>query len=205
MDMHFITEKVKSHLPQALDAKHTYAVLLPLVYVQGELHILLEVRSGKLHTQPGEISFPGGGIEPGETGPEAALRETCEELNISPDEIELLGELDYLASPFNFIIYAYAGILHAVDPAGLDFNRREVESVFTVPLTFFLENQPEQYEGQMHIELAETFPYELIPHGKDYQWRMGVYPVLFYRYGEYIIWGITARFIRNFVEILQER
>lgn len=204
MDLRTITEKVKNHLPLPLDARHTYAVLLPLVYVQEELHILLEVRSSKLHTQPGEISFPGGGIEPGETGPEAALRETCEELNIAPGQLELLGELDYLASPFNFVIYAYAGILHNVEPDALDYNRREVELVFTVPLRFFLENEPEHYEGQMQIELAENFPFELIPHGKDYQWRMGVYPVLFYRYQGYIIWGITARFIRHFVEILQQ-
>lgn len=204
MDLQQITAQIRNHTPMALDSVHTYAVLLPLVEVGGQLHILYEVRSSKLLTQPGEISFPGGGIEEGETAREAAVRETCEELNIGSEQIEILGELDFLASPFNFIIYAYAGILHDINPADLIFNKREVDEIFTVPLDFFINHEPETYQGQLRIDLTPDFPYELIPNGKDYRWRMGCYPVLFYRYKEYIIWGITARFTKNFIEILNK-
>lgn len=204
MDLQKITAKLGNHTPMALDSAHTYAVLLPLVKVGSELHILYEVRSSKLLTQPGEISFPGGGIEAGETAREAAVRETCEELNLHPEQIEILGELDFLASPFNFIIYAYAGILHNVHPGDIVFNPREVEEIFTVPLQYFLTEEPETYRGNIRIDLTQDFPYDLIPHGEDYQWRMGSYPVLFYNYTEYTIWGITARFTNNFIEILSK-
>lgn len=72
-----------------------FAVLIPLVTLgdDGRDHLLLEVRSMSV-AQPGEICFPGGRMEAGETVLEAALRETCEELGVAPDSVEILGELE---------------------------------------------------------------------------------------------------------------
>ena len=69
-----------------------YAVLIPLVNTDGGDALLMELRSQKVR-QPGEVCFPGGRAEPGETAVEAAVRETCEELGVTPDMIEVLGEL----------------------------------------------------------------------------------------------------------------
>ncbi|WP_288160786.1 NUDIX hydrolase, partial [Streptococcus pneumoniae] len=75
------------------------AVLVPLVQVNGEWHILFEVRSLIMRKQPGDISFPGGKLDGSETAQEAALRETHEELGIPPESVEILGQLSpYIAS-----------------------------------------------------------------------------------------------------------
>ena len=84
------------------------AVLIPLVQVNGEWHILFEVRSFKMRKQPGDISFPGGRIDATDQSPlAAALRETSEELKIDPDMIHVIGQLSpYIASP-SFVIYPF--------------------------------------------------------------------------------------------------
>ena len=69
-----------------------YAILVPLVETDSGDALLLEVRS-QFVRQPGEVCFPGGRAEAGETAAEAAVRETCEELGIEPGAIELLSEL----------------------------------------------------------------------------------------------------------------
>lgn len=69
--------------------------MIPLVNTGGGDALLMELRSQKVR-QPGEVCFPGGRAEPGETTVEAAVRETCEELGVTPDMIEVLGELEPL-------------------------------------------------------------------------------------------------------------
>ena len=91
--------------PTLMDAPARYAVLVPLVEQAGQLHLLYEVRAATLRRQPGEVCFPGGRIEGAETPEQCALRETREELGISPDKIQLLGRLDFIAHRANFIMY----------------------------------------------------------------------------------------------------
>ena len=78
------------HTPSLLGEKRRYAVLCPLVEREDGLHFLYEVRSRTL-SQGGEVCFPGGRMEPGESPEECALRETEEELAIPAREITLLG------------------------------------------------------------------------------------------------------------------
>ena len=85
------------------------AVLVPLVEVAGRTHVLFEVRSKELRRQPGEISFPGGKIDPGEDAREAAVREAHEELQVPLSSIELLGPLDYILSPTGVRLFPYVG------------------------------------------------------------------------------------------------
>ena len=69
-----------------------FAVLIPLVQVNDEWHVLFEVRSLTMRKQPGDISFPGGRIDPTDASPmEAAIRETHEELGVDPTCIQVLG------------------------------------------------------------------------------------------------------------------
>lgn len=202
MKIDFIINKFRDRESNPMGIEKTFSVMLPLVFIDNEWHILFEVRSNKLDTQPGEISLPGGGIEEGETPEEAAIRETSEELNISYDKIEVIGKLDYLSSPFNMIVYGYVGILKDIKIDNIKFNKEEVSEIFTVPVDFFVDNEPQFHHVMLKVTHNDEFPYHLIPNGKNYKWRKAKSPELFYLYKNYVIWGLTARFIKNFVDIL---
>ena len=90
-----IKDKLAHYEPKPLGEKGRYAVLLPLIYdvKTDKYQILYQVRSEHI-SQPGEVSFPGGRVEDGETFQEAAIRETCEELNLIPDQIDIWGEIE---------------------------------------------------------------------------------------------------------------
>ncbi|HEU5139220.1 MAG TPA: CoA pyrophosphatase [Bacillales bacterium] len=176
------------------------AVLVPLLRRNNEWHVLFEVRSHDLKRQPGEICFPGGRVEPqDEDDRETAVRETCEELQIPKERLEILGPLDILVQSQNFFIYPYVGIIEedtTIHP------NEEVEEIFTVPLSWFRENKPELHHLDMKIKPDQDFPFELIPNGKNYNWRGRRMPEYFYIYKEWVIWGLTARILRHFLEFV---
>ena len=178
-----------------------FGVLLPLIYIDNELHVLFEVRSHKLNTQPGEICFPGGGIELNETYLEGALRETHEELDIPRDDIEHIGDLDYIVTPFNLILYPYVGILKNIEFKDIKYSTDEVESIFTIPLQKVLDGKFEKYNYDTVINTEGNFPFDKIPDGKDYNFRSGKYPVYFFYHEDKVVWGMTARILNNFAEI----
>lgn len=203
MNINYVFDVFKNREGKPMGIKQSYSVLLPLVLIDGEWHILFEVRANTLDTQPGEISFPGGAVEEQEAPRDAAIRETHEELNIELDKVRTIGELDYLFSPYNMMIYGYVGMLENIDLDSINFNKQEVAHIFTVPVKFFVDNEPLLYHVSLEVSEDDKFPYHLIPDGKDYKWRSAKNPVFFYLYNEHIIWGLTARFIKNFVDILK--
>lgn len=180
------------------------AVAVTLVPKDGELAVLFEVRSAQLAWQPGEICFPGGRIEETDMSPEqTAVRETCEELGLSPGDLSLLGPLDYMVSPIGVILYPY--VAYIADPAAIRPSADEVAEIFFVPLRFFLENEPLTAEMEVATRPLPGFPTELISADYSRDWRRrAVYPVLFYHYGPYVIWGLTARVLYSFIEICRE-
>lgn len=78
-------------------------MLIPMIEISGTKYLLFEKRSNKLRRQPGEICFPGGKLESGESLQECAVRETVEELQVLPGQIEVLGPGDIYLSPFNLV------------------------------------------------------------------------------------------------------
>ena len=86
-----------------------YAVLVPLVEGEEGLELLFEVRAATLSRQPGEVCFPGGRMERGETPAACALRESWEELAIPPARVELLAELDWVVHQSGFFAPSGAG------------------------------------------------------------------------------------------------
>ena len=178
-----------------------FAVLIPLIRKNGEYHVLFEVRSQKLKSQPGEICFPGGAVERGEGKFAAAIRETVEELKVKLSQIEIIAPMDELITPAGLIIQPFLGILRGYRGT---FSRDEVERVFTVPLRWFAKTQPQIYQTDVLTNPREDFPYERIPGGRDYHWRTGIYEVLFYRYGENMIWGLTAKIMRQTAELYRK-
>lgn len=176
------------------------SVLIPIVKKDNSYYILFEVRSKNLKNQPNEISFPGGKIEPNETPYKAAIRETCEELGTCKDNIEIISSLDLFITPAKYIIHPYLGYIR--DLNCLDINEDEVDHVFIVPIKHFLENPPSIYNNTIKIVPSDDFPYDIIPNKREYKFETGVYPTLFYKYEDYIIWGITARILYNFLGFL---
>lgn len=204
MYIDLIKKKIKNSRIEPLGVKGKYAIFVPIIEIDDRLHLLYEIRAEEMGTQPGEVSFPGGRIEQGETAIEAAVRETEEELGVSSEEIELFGQLDYLIPPFNIALYPFAGYLKISDLDQLNINRAEVKKIFTVPVNYFLENDPETHTIRCRHEINENFPYHLIRDGKDYDWRDFEYPVNFYKYKDYIIWGMTARFTTNLINKIKK-
>lgn len=204
MNIERIIQSVKNRTPEPLKPYTYFSVLLPLIQRGEDFSVLFEVRSDNLVMQPGEICFPGGRKEEGESPEECAIRETCEELCLSPDKIELVGPIDYLNAYSNFTLYPFVGLIKYEDVENLPFNRDEVQETFLVPLDFFIENEPLSFSFTVSPEIPNDFPYELITHKSSYDWRQGKTVLPIYNYGERKIWGLTARILNNFVQLIRE-
>ncbi len=171
--------------------KRENAVLIPLVETDGGVSILFEVRQAGIR-QGGEICFPGGRIEDGETAASAAVRETAEELLVPVESIEVIAPMHIMSGPGGAKISSSLGILH--DYRGT-FSGQEVSRVFTVPLRWFAEHAPRVSEGKMAVETEEDFPYDLLPGGKNYPWHTIPRRFYFYECDGGVIWGITAELL----------
>lgn len=173
------------------------AVLIPLIQFKDEWCLLFQQRALDIEMQPGDVCFPGGHTEDGETQEETVLREVSEELGVSPSQIELLRKMPEMQGPGGLIVTPFVGVLHDYEGS---FDPKEVDHVFTVPLSWFEANPPECHEARYELLLPEDFPYELIRGGKDYPFRKLPHSMYFYRHPEAVIWGFTAKLVKRFLE-----
>lgn len=199
--MRDIEETIKNHTPSLIGLDEVYhgAVCIPLIREGSDHNILFQVRSETIKGQPGDVCFPGGRVEEGESPEEAAIRECCEELLISREQIRIIGASDVFHRETT-IIYPYVAEL--TDYNGT-FSSAEVSRVFSVPLTFFLNTEPQRFSVNSRIQPGEDFPYERIKGGKNYKWRNRSFDELFYEYEGTTIWGLTARIIYSFARIIR--
>jgi len=177
------------------------AVCIPFIPNGNSYDVLFEVRSSQIKAQPGDICFPGGMIEKGESPEQAAVREVCEELLIKPEQMEVLGQADLFFNPSGLIIYPFPALLKDYEDT---FSRDEVEEVFRVPLEFFLNTEPDIYYVEAKIQKSENFPYEYINGGENYRWRKQLTSMIFYHWEDKHIWGITAKMMMHFVNFLKK-
>ncbi|AHN21646.1 NUDIX hydrolase [Lysinibacillus varians] len=179
------------------------AVLIPLVQVDDKWHILFEVRSLTMRKQPGDISFPGGRIDATDASPlAAALRETHEELGIDPTTVHVVGPLSPYITSSSFVTYPFVAIID-INQIIHEYNKDEVEEVLTVPIDWLL-----NYEPYMHLVSAEPmpsidFPFDKIVNGAQYKWRTRSMEEWFFDYEQYTIWGLTARILKHFIELIK--
>ena len=190
--------------PGVVGKHKLYGILVPLVEKEGELHLLYEVRDSKMSRQPGEICFPGGQLEQGESMEQCAIRETMEELGVPRKVIPTLTRLDTLHAHPNISLYCYLGALDYALLSNAIANPDEVAETFSVPLSFFMENPPEIHMMQIKPLIDDNFPYDKINSPDGYQWRMGQNEVPIYTFEGHAIWGMTARITANFIEIIKE-
>ncbi len=202
-------EKMKNGLNQnqplfiGEDTAMRFAVLIPLVQVNEEWHVLFEVRSLTMRKQPGDISFPGGRIDPTDATPaDAAIRETHEELGVNPARIRILGQMSAFIPNSSYVVYPFVGIID--DHLTHQINKEEVEKVFTVPVKWLLNHQPYKHLVPMQPMPLTDFPYDKIANGNQYQWRAREIEEWFYDYEQYTIWGLTARILRHFIDTLNK-
>lgn len=170
-------------LPQG-ETLRPAAVLLGLVPREAGLSVVLTLRKDDLRHHAGQVSFPGGRIEPGDAGPlDAALREAHEEIALDPASVQPLGWLDPLATITGFRVLP---LVAEVDPRTRFVpDPREVASIFEVPLPHLLapsnlRRVAIQFRGQPRHVL------EYLPHD-----------------GGARIWGATASMLQNLIDRLQ--
>ncbi|HIW25107.1 MAG TPA: CoA pyrophosphatase [Firmicutes bacterium] len=200
----YISQKLKAHTPAPEGVFRHSAVLIPIFETERGYELLFCKRSMTLRRQPGDVCFPGGGRDGDETNLETALRETWEETGIPAENIEILGQTDYVITSYGAVITPFVGLIKNTSPDRLRINPDEVEETFLVPLSFFLNREPETHYVYINIEVPDDFPFEHIVGGRNYGWSKGRQPELFYFYRHQVIWGFTARVVKNLCSILKQ-
>jgi 8-oxo-dGTP pyrophosphatase MutT (NUDIX family) len=143
------------------------AVLVPLVNRPEGLQVLLTERSASLPDHPGQISFPGGRVEPGDSShAAAALREALEEIGLSPERIAVLGELTQYETVTGYRVTPVVGWVEP--PFTLNPDPLEVADVFEVPLYFVLDPANQLRHFRMIGTLRRD--YWAIPYRERYIW-----------------------------------
>jgi 8-oxo-dGTP pyrophosphatase MutT (NUDIX family) len=142
------------------------AVLVPII-MHAEPSLLLTKRTSHLKKHAGQVSFPGGRIDPEDTGPEAAaLREAQEEIALDPGQVEVIGRMDDYVTGTGYIITPVLGLL----PPGLRFqpSPEEVEAVFEFPFSVLLD--PDAPRRQKQHTRGQWREYWVWPHADHFIW-----------------------------------
>jgi 8-oxo-dGTP pyrophosphatase MutT (NUDIX family) len=157
------------------------AVLVPLVERPDGLTVLLTRRSDHLQDHAGQISFPGGRVEPGDADALAtALREAEEEIGLARALVTPAGRLDTYVTRTGFEVTPVVGLV--APPSSLAPDPFEVAEVFEVPLAFILD--PASRQRHSRIYAGKTRHFHVFP------WR------------DYYIWGATAGMLVNLADLL---
>ncbi|MBT3910320.1 MAG: CoA pyrophosphatase [Rhodospirillaceae bacterium] len=157
------------------------AVLVPLVERPDGITTMLTQRTNHLAHHPGQISFPGGHVDPGDGTPEeTALRETEEEVGVHRRHIEIIGRLDEYRVRTGFSVTPVVGLL--TPPFEVTPEAYEVAEVFEVPLDFLM--NPDNHEL----------------HSRDYKGNTRKFYAM--PYDDYYIWGATAGMLVNLYDVL---
>jgi 8-oxo-dGTP pyrophosphatase MutT (NUDIX family) len=180
-----LRQQLEASPPERLDlpdqSLRQAAVLVPLFMLENELHVLFTKRPDSLRNHGGQISFPGGMREPADASPlHTALRETQEEIGLPPERVEVLGPLDEVQTITQFWIVPFVGMipphfLYQTHPS-------EVEAVIEAPVRKLLDPTIHRVERRRVMNEEQE--------------------IYFYDYGPHLIWGATARILRNLLRLL---
>lgn len=203
LDSSAIKHILDEHMPFPEGIKRFSSILVPIIETNEGYCLVFSKRSMTLKRQPGDVCFPGGGREGNETQLETALRETYEEIGVPAENIEILGQPDYVVTAYGAVITPFVGLIKNMKIEDFKINPDEIEEIFTVPLKFFMETEPEAHYIMVKHEIPDDFPFEYIVGGRNYPWSVGRHPEFFYFYEGHIIWGFTARVVKNFCSILK--
>ncbi|MBN2216375.1 MAG: CoA pyrophosphatase [Pirellulales bacterium] len=173
--------RVVKHYAAPPDGAREAAVLVLLYPSLGQWHVPLTVRGEHLDHHAGQVSLPGGAVEPGETSAGAAIREFHEELGAEGLNVELLGRLTplYVATS-NFRVEPWVGA--AAQRGDMRPNQQEVDRLLEVPLNHLLD--PSHFGRHQREKEGRRFE---VPH---FAWE------------DYLIWGATCMILGEFITLL---
>jgi 8-oxo-dGTP pyrophosphatase MutT (NUDIX family) len=160
------------------------AVLIPLISWKSQWHLVFTHRTEAVEHHKGQVSFPGGGCEIGESSPEqTALREAAEEIGIKPGDVRVLGRMNDVLTITNYRVTPVVGVMPW--PYDIHPEPAEVERIFTIPLLWLAD--PANWSEQL-----------IRPSGKTRS-----FPVISYHpYEGEVLWGASARMTQNFLFVL---
>ena len=157
-------------------------MLVPLVDRPDEPFVLFTQRTSHLAHHAGQVSFPGGHIEPQDGGPvETALRETEEEIGLDRRHVDVIGRLDTYVTRTGFVVTPVVGVVSPPFTLRPDLN--EVSEIFEVPLSFLLDRRNHQHCSADFEGVTRHF------------WAMP--------YGRHYIWGATAGMVVDLCDVLE--
>jgi 8-oxo-dGTP pyrophosphatase MutT (NUDIX family) len=182
-----IRQRLAAYEPEYIEGEvlARAAVLVPLYETDGALHVLFTRRSELVEHHKGQISFPGGAWD--ESDPDlrfTAVRETWEEIGVAMDHVDVIGQLDEMITVSNFLVRPFVGQITQPGPYPFAHSEIEVAEILEVPLSHLQDElnvvaEPRIYQGR------EVMMY-------SYRWR------------DHLIWGATARILRQFLDLLVE-
>lgn len=165
------------------DPSLTQAAVMVLLYLrEGEYHILLNKRSDTVEDHKGEMAFPGGRMEATDASPvEAALRETHEEMGVTPEDVDVLGPLGAVSTPSGYFVNPFVGTI----PGAYSFRQSdsEVAEVVEVPLASVVREGTVPMDVQYGDGRTKTFDA--------------------YLYEGHVIFGATARILGDLLRVLE--
>lgn len=173
-----VREKLQVYGSPPLPNEEPEAAILIPITDQPLPELVLTQRAQHLSSHAGEVAFPGGKKDPEDVDLVAtALRESHEEIALPPDAVEVIGHMPPARSKFGLMVTPFVGVIDPRQP--LVPNEDELDHIFSVPLQYFMENEPRdihqaEYDGQL-------------------------FEVPCYNYKGNIIWGLTAYFIAQFM------
>ncbi len=157
------------------------AVLVPLLWMDDQWNLLFTRRTDHVESHKGQVSFPGGGCDEGETTPEeTALREAREEIGLDPKRVRILGRLANMITVTSFQVTPVVGVIDW--PTVFVVGQHEVARIFTIPLAWLA-------DGRHRWEF--TMP------GRNRSL------IAFHPYDGELLWGATARMAVDFLRVLE--
>ena len=173
-----------SNRPAEMEQRPSASILVPIFEQDGMADMVLTRRSTDLRTHAGEVAFPGGKVEDGETVEQAAIREAYEEIGLNPATVEIQGK--FISSTTLSSFMSVVAIVATIPkPVSYRLNPNEVEKVFSFPISYLF---------QAGVHSVENWPWA----------DGGQYEMHFFDFGEDLVWGATARILYEFMRTMSE-
>lgn len=179
-----LTEKLANYAPRQLALDYPEAgILVPVTNSPGQPKIVFTLRSANLSTHRGQVAFPGGKRDPDDHSLAAtALRETHEEIGLPPEHVHIVAPLSQVMSRYGILVTPYVGVVPSDYP--MQANPAEIESIFQVPIDYFLEDRRERTDALSFLNQTFYVPC--------------------YRWERYQIWGLSAVVLVDFLNAVYD-